>query len=343
MKKTRVLMTGAGAPGGPGIIKCLQADEQIELVVCDVNENASGRFLNKEFFKTVPASDSGFAEFMKQKCAKLEIDVLFPLVTRELFIFADQKQEFSRAGTKVIVSDKQALDVANNKSELHKHLQQQGILVPEFRVVNTIEELETAFTELGYPEKKICIKPSVSNGSRGVRIIDPQANDYDLLFNEKPNSLYIGKKDLFRILEGKKFPELLVAEVLPGEEFTIDTLMNKGECRLVVPRIRTRMSGGISVAGEILENTEIIDYTKQIAATLPLHGPIGYQVKKATDGRFKILEINPRIQGTSVSLTGAGVNLPLLAVKQEAGINFDIPAVQWGTKFVRFYNEVYYR
>ena len=335
-------MTGGGAPGGPGIIKCLQADSSIELYVCDASENASGRFLNKNFFTCPPASDPEFIGFMLDKCKELSIDVLFPLVTRELFLFAEHKSSFEKINTRVIVSDFEALNIANDKSALHKHIAAHNILTPDFRVVQTFDQLEKAFTDLGYPDKKICIKPSISNGSRGVRIVDPKADGYDLLFNHKPNSLYIGKEDLFKILEKRAFPELLVAEVLPGEEFTIDTLVDHGKTLLIAPRIRTKMSGGISVAGEFVENKEIIDYVSQIAATLPLHGPIGYQVKRAEDGRFKILEINPRIQGTSVALTGAGVNLPLLAVLQEAGREISIPPVKWGTKFVRFYEEVYY-
>ena len=336
-------MTGAGAPGGPGIIKCLHADPRIELVVCDVNSEASGRFLNKDFFQTRPASDPSFAEFLLKKCIELKINILFPLVTRELFLLAAQKNLFEKAGVKVIVSDEQALNIANDKSKLHVHLTKSGILTPVYRIVNALDELEKAFNDLGYPQKKICIKPSISNGSRGVRIIDPQMDEYDLLFNQKPNSLYITKNGLFRILGVKQFPELLVAEYLPGEEYTIDTLMNNGSARLIVPRLRTKMNGGISVAGAIVKQDEIIAYITQIANSLKMHGPIGYQVKKAEDGRFKILEINPRIQGTSVSLTGAGINLPLLAVLQEAAVDIDIPEVKWGTKFVRFYDEVYYR
>ena len=280
---------------------------------------------------------------MLEKCNALGIDVLFPLVTRELFLFSDNYKRFEEKNTKVIVSPGSALHIANNKSKLHLHLAQHHILTPNFRLATTLNELARAFDDLGYPHKKVCIKPSISNGSRGVRIVDPASSDYDLLFNEKPNSLFIRKEELFRILEGKDFPELLVAEVLPGEEFTIDTLMNHGEPLLVAPRLRSKMNGGISVAGEFVNNEEIISYTRSIASTLALHGPIGYQVKKAEDGRFKILEINPRIQGTSVALMGAGVNLPLLAVLQEAGMDIEIPEIQWGTKFVRFYDEVYYR
>ena len=335
-------MTGGGAPGGPGIIKCLQAHSDIALTVCDADPNASGRFLNKDFFVCPTAADASFIDFMLTMCIELKIQVLFPLVTRELFLFAENKALFEKNNIKIIVSDFESLNIANDKSKLHLHIAAMGILTPDFRVVNTVAALEKAFTDLGYPDRKICIKPSISNGSRGVRIIDPTADQYDLLFNKKPNSLYIHKDDLFRILEGRTFPELLVAEMLPGEEYTIDTLMNHGKALMIAPRIRSKMNAGISVAGEFIQNEEIIDYVAHIAATLSLHGPIGYQVKRAEDGRFKLLEINPRIQGTSVSLMGAGVNLPLLAVLQEAGIAITIPAIKWGTKFVRFYDEVYY-
>ena len=40
-----VLMTGAGAPGAPGIIRCLRknGERSIRIVGVDMNENAAGR------------------------------------------------------------------------------------------------------------------------------------------------------------------------------------------------------------------------------------------------------------------------------------------------------------
>ncbi len=337
-----VLMTGAGAPGGPGIIKCLKENSNLNLTVCDINEAASGRFLNNSFFIGKIASDPDFIDFMIERCLELKINVLFPLVTRELFNLAKNKHLFEQHGIKVIVSDYHFLNIANDKGLLHKHLLENELPVSQFKIAKTIEDLNSALINLGYPAKKICIKPTVSNGSRGVRIIDPEADEFNLLFNEKPNSLFISKEKLFQILENRVFPELLISEYLPGEEYTVDTLVDNGKLKIVVPRKRTKMSGGISVGGEIIENLEIIDQVKQISDSMKLHGPIGYQFKKSETGEFRILEMNPRIQGTSVALMGAGVNLPLWAVEQELGIKREIPVVKWGTKFVRYYNELYY-
>jgi carbamoyl-phosphate synthase large subunit len=57
-----------------------------------------------------------------------------------------------------------------------------------------------------------------------------------------------------------------------------------------------------------------------------------------------ILEINPRVQGTISSALGAGVNVPVLAIKQELGLPIDSSELQvkWGVKFSRYWTEVFY-
>lgn len=338
----KVLMTGAGAPGGPGIIKGLKKNKNIDLLVCDANPDASGRFLNEKFEILPMANEDIFIEKLLNLCKRYNIDVVFPLVTRELFKLSKHKELFKKEGVKVVVSNYENLKIANDKSALCIHLEQKGIMTPDFKVVNTIEELKKAFTYLGYPKKPVCIKPSVSNGSRGVRIIDGRIDEYDLLFNYKPNSLYMTYEKLFSILEDKEFPELLVSEYLPGEEYTIDTIVQKGEVKVVLPRKRTKMNGGISVAGRFEENVEIINYCTKIINSLDLEGPIGLQVKKSVEGKYKILEINPRIQGTSIAALGTGVNLPLLAIYAVLDRELKIPPIKWDTKFTRYYEELFY-
>ena len=104
------------------------------------------------------------------------------------------------------------------------------------------------------------------------------------------------------------------------------------------------MNNGISVEGEFIKNEEIISYATSIVETIGLHGNIGVQVKKSSAGEFLILEINPRVQGTIVSALGAGVNLPLLAVRKQLGmpVSPEDMKVKWGTRFSRYWEEVYY-
>jgi carbamoyl-phosphate synthase large subunit len=51
------------------------------------------------------------------------------------------------------------------------------------------------------------------------------------------------------------------------------------------------------------------------------------------------------VQGTISAALGAGINLPVLAVKQELGIAIteDELRVKWGTRFSRYWSEVFYK
>jgi carbamoyl-phosphate synthase large subunit len=342
--KTKVLMTGGGAPGAAGILKCLQQNGDIEIVVADANPESVGKYLNPVFEIIPKATDKDFIPAIEALCQKHKIDVVLPLVTRELFPLSQHKIAFAQKGIKIVVSDYEQLNVANDKGKLYQTLHRNGILTPQFVIVNTVDELKAAVQHLGYPQKTVCFKPCVSNGMRGFRVIDDNKDEFDLLFNYKPTSEYIKLDKSVEILSSRPFPALLVSEYLPGEEYTIDCLAHNGKCLLAIPRLRKKMVQGISVAGVIENNQEIINYCRQIVECCNLHGPIGVQVKRAVDGTFKILEINPRVQGTTVALMGAGVNLPFLAIQQEMGetINPEEINIKWGTQFTRHWTEVYH-
>lgn len=337
-------MTGGGAPGAAGILKCLAQEKSFHVTAADASNDALGKFLARDFEVIPPATEPSFAETLLTICQKRKIDIILPLVTKELLPLAAYKNEWEAAGIRVLVSPIASLEIANNKSRLYEFLQWRGMAVPDFRVVETVEQFKEAVKELGYPQQPVCFKPSVSNGSRGFRIISEQVNELDLLFNHKPASAYITLDEAVRILSSGSFPELLVSEYLPGEEYSVDCLADHGRAKLIVPRLRKKMINGISAEGEFVQEESIIYYCSQIIQELNLHGNIGIQVKRDVNGTFLILEINPRVQGSIAAGLGAGINLPVLAVKQELGlpISPDELLVKWGTKFFRYWNEVFH-
>ena len=175
-----ILMTGGGAPGAAGILHCLKQNPSFNITVADANPDAVGKYLNKDF-ETIPlAQDADFPDAVLSLCRRKNIQAVLPLVTKELIPLSQRIHEFEQAGTKLLVSPASSLEIANNKSRLYEFLQWRGIPVPDFRVVETIEQFKTAGEESGYPAKQICFKPSVSNGSRGFRIVTQQINELDL-------------------------------------------------------------------------------------------------------------------------------------------------------------------
>lgn len=339
-----ILMTGGGAPGAAGIIKCLREEKSFRIIVVDANPDVIGKYLGDHFEKVPKATAPDFIETVLSVCKKNNIHIILPLVTLELIQFSKRKNEFESLGIKVLVSAPSSLEIAIDKGKLYEFLQWRGIVVPEFRIIENIQQFKKAVIELDYSERQLCFKPVISNGSRGFRILSEDIDTLNLLFNHKPDSTFINLENAIQVLSSGAFPALLVAEFLPGEEYSVDCLANQGESIIIIPRLRKKMINGISVEGEIEEEKSIIEYCRQIIKELQLHGNIGIQVKKSSIGKFLILEINPRVQGTIAAVLGANVNLPALAVKQELGIPISDSnlKVKWGTKFIRHWSEVFY-
>src|SRR5215813_5566140 len=104
-----VLMTGAGAPGAAGILKCLQFNPSFEIVMADANPEAVGRWLHAEF-ETIPfAHESDFVGKLLSLCQRRHIHVVLPLVTKELIPLAPHKKQFEEFGTRLLVSDADSL------------------------------------------------------------------------------------------------------------------------------------------------------------------------------------------------------------------------------------------
>ncbi len=337
-------MTGAGAPGAPGIIHCLQQDPSIQLTVADKDNYATGKFLISDFVQVPSGDDPSFSETILNICREKKVNVVLPLVTRELIPLARRREGFAKEGITILVSSEQAIEIANNKALCYSFLEKKGIELPGFYIVRTVEEFIHAAFELGHPQKAFCFKPSVSNGSRGFRIVSDSLDESEQLFFQKPYNVNITYAHALKILSSKQFPELLVSEYMPGEEYSVDCLADNGKAILVVPRSRKKMINGISVQGEFVRDEKIIAYSKSIIEAIGLHGNIGIQVKYDDNGNPLLVEINPRVQGTIVSALGAGINLPLLAVKQALGISIteEEMQVRWGSRFSRYWTEVYY-
>ena len=89
-------MTGAGAPGGPGVLKCLKKCNNYKIITADANEFSSGKFLSENFEKIPYAHNSNFIDEVMKICVKHKVDVIFPLVTKELFLFSKNIHRFKR-------------------------------------------------------------------------------------------------------------------------------------------------------------------------------------------------------------------------------------------------------
>jgi carbamoyl-phosphate synthase large subunit len=350
MRDIKVLITGGGAPGAPSVIKSIREikDRKVTIIGIDCDEqNSVGRALLDKFIIGPHSSNKDFIPIVLDICIREKVDVVLPLVTNELFLFAQAKELFKKNNIAISVSDYEPLLIANNKFALMDFCQKNDIPAPKFYLVNTWEQFEDALAKLNFPDNKVCFKPPLSNGMRGFRVIHSnkkaQVNErLDTLLNEKPNDVSI-TYDHFKaiIAESNYFPELLVMEYLPGEEISVDVMVCKGAMNAAVPRTRDKIKMGISFAGTTIMDDQIIQYSRRIVEGLKLDGNIGLQFKRDVNGIPKIIESNPRIQGTIILSVAAGNNMINNAVRNaldETVIDYE---TIWNTRMIRYWEELF--
>ncbi|TAL65598.1 MAG: ATP-grasp domain-containing protein [Bacteroidetes bacterium] len=342
MRKIKVLITGVGAPGIKGTLFSLlnnYDNRAIYTVGTDINDEVVGKYLCNVFYKISRANDSGnYLSELSDICKKEKVEIIIPQNTSELEILAFNKEMFNDIGVKILISGQKSINIANNKYKLLNVCKKIHIPVLNFQLVNNFNDLIFYARAFGWPGKEVVIKPPVSNGLRGVRIINEHIDQKAAFYSEKPNSLYISSDYLHSIL-GDFFPELLVMDYLPGDEYSVDILNTKQNI-IVIPRKRDLIRSGITFNGSLEKNLEIITYSSKLAKHIGLQYCFGFQFKLNNEGIPIILECNPRIQGTMVLSTFAGANLIYSAVKYL--LNEPVPDLQidWDTHLLRYWGAV---
>jgi hypothetical protein len=160
--------------------------------------------------------------------------------------------------------------------------------------------------DLPYP---VFIKPKKGQGSFDASKITT-AIEYDAFFMTRDRNNY------------------LVAEYLPGTEYTIDCFSSRGNLRYAGARTRERTIKGISVVSRTVvdEETNIVieEYARKLSQHFQMHGIWFFQLKEASDGSLVLLEIGPRVSGTMMVNRVRGINFVELAIYQALGHEVEV-------------------
>ncbi len=342
LKQLNILITGGGSPGIIGTIYSLRnnfENRKVRIITTDVNTNVIGKYYSDQFYKIPHSTDiDAYLNKIFEVCEKEHIDVFIPQNTLELLVVSKFKDDFEKRGTRVVISSYPSIVEANNKLKTILKAQDIGLPIAKFELASDKKGLKKAVVNLGWPEKKVVVKPLVSNGSRGMRIISEIIDKKQMFFNEKPNSVNITFSELEDVL-GDFFPELIVSEYLAGEEYSVDvfrTLKNT----VIIPRRRDRIFAGITFEGTTIKHEDIILQSKKLAEALGLTFCFGFQFKLDKENIPKILECNPRVQGSMIMSTNSGANIIYLGVKEVLDEKYELPEINWDTKFMRYWGGV---
>ncbi len=343
MDRIKILVTGAGAPGIYGTIQSLIKNPEkrkFDIITVDVNQPVPGAKFSKKFYRIPYPDNTEFIDKILEICKREKVEIILPQVTKELPVFAENKKIFEENGITPIISEKKAIDIANNKRKLLKFSKSIGLTTPKFLYANSLEEIKEAIYELGYPNKRVIIKPSISSGMRGFRIISEKQIKRDF-FGEKPYNTTLTIKQLEEIFEDKG-REMLIMEYLPGEEYSVDTLSYKNQPIIISPRKRCKVRSGVSFDTILEKNEKIIEKTNILLKKIGLQYINGFQYILSEKEEPMLIESNPRIQGTMIATIEGGANIIYDSIKIALG---EEPIskqdnIKWGTRIIRYWGWV---
>ena len=339
-----VLITAAGNVFMPGTTACLRnnGERHVRLIGADMNEDPTILQMCDAYYKVPRGDDPSYVKVLLEICKREHVDIVLPIMSVELNAIAANRKSFEDIGTTVSVSNLDALKIANDKLQLFDYMVGNGIPCAQYYAVHSIKEMEDAAHNLGYPQKRVCVKAVNGSGSRGFRILEENLSHFERFMHEKPSSCFITLSDMKRILiEAVTFPEIMLMEYLPGDEYTVDLVANKGEILYVGCRKSLGMDNSIMLDGVVVENLQVTDLCKKVAESLKLDGNIGFDLKENEDGTPYIMECNPRITAGIPVFAAAGINLPYLNVKRLLGERLPDCKPQIGLKVKRRWQEMY--
>ncbi|HMW47456.1 MAG TPA: ATP-grasp domain-containing protein [Marinagarivorans sp.] len=250
-----------------------------------------------------------YAKWCLQFCAEQKIAIFVP--GKEASVIANLHQEFLQVGTRVLsTASSDNLRLINDKARFCQSLDLPLAPAAEFRAVETLAQFDAAFEELRSRHHKLCIKPSSSVFGLGFAVLDEKRSSAELLLEGVP--YHINLQDLRRGLEKMgAFKKMLVMEYLPGHEYSVDCVADKGRLITAVPRRKSLISG----RGQTIDLREdILTSAAKLAADYQLNGFFNAQFRERTQGPLGLLEINARLSGGVAMACLAGPNLPYIGI-----------------------------
>jgi len=183
----------------------------------------------------------------------------------------------------------------SNKRTLHERCLELGIPTPESRIPRSLDEAHAAAAELGYPVVVKAADPRSILGADGLPSVTiVRAAD--------------GLDALFTHVDPAAEPVLL-QEYIPGDSTSVwmfnGYFGRDGSCPIGIVGQKIRQAPprtGATTLGVVVDNEAVRDLSTTFLGRLGYRGIVDLGVRfDARDGRYKVLDVNPRI-GSSFRL-----------------------------------------
>ncbi len=258
--------------------EALAAEGGGHVIGVDVSPTAVGLYLADEHYLVPRSDDPAFAETLLDLCKEHGVQLVVPTRDEELPILAKSRDEFLRAGVRIMVPPTETVEICQDKLRFAEFCARHGIGTPDIR---------TSPDKGPFP---VFVKPRHGKGGKGA-------------FSARSRAELEGA--LAR-LDG----DAVVQELVDAPEYTIDLFADfSGNIISVVPRQRILVVGGESYVSCTVKDDRLRDEAIRLAKALRLEGHNTIQCF-LQDDRVKFIEVNARYGGAAALGFAAGAKTP---------------------------------
>lgn len=305
-EKLNVLIPDGESTFTLAVIRCLSDHKSIKVfAIYSTDENSDSqysRFIHTSIPFEKTGNDKDFVDFVKKQAQINNIDVLLPLHYDAFRLFSKYKHEFMDINLNIPVSSVENLDMVNNKFELSKFLEQQRLPYPK-----TYSELDRSKDNITYP---LLYKPLDGIEGRGIRMIT-------------------NKTELDAILPDGEKGRFIIQEFIKGYDIDCSILSDEGSILAYTIQkefIKSAKPFAPPDGVEFVYEPELYKVISKLIHALNWTGVMHVDLRfDQTDGKFKIIEINPRFWSSVRASCRVGVNFPLLYCLSSLKIKYSIP------------------
>ncbi len=322
-----VAITGMNArPDNPGpgvsVARCLKESPEFSGRIIGLGYDAldPGLYLREycdaAYLLPYPsAGDEAFITSLKAIHEAEGIDVLIPCLDAELPGMVRLTPQFDEMGIRYLMPTAGQLQL-RNKDRLPELADHAGIQCPEIKSVSQVGFFYNCQEEgWSYP----LVVKGLFYGASIVDSADEAA-------------------DAFREIAAQWGYPVLVQRLVEGEEYNL-TAVCDGSGNMLGEVMMKKMAvtdKGKAWAGVSVFDQTLYDASAALISAINWRGPLEVEVMRDTQGRYQLIEINPRFPAWIYLSVGVGRNLPLLLLQLILDqVTGELPDAQPGVLFIR--------
>jgi carbamoyl-phosphate synthase large subunit len=258
-----------------------------------------------------------YVETLLDICRSEKVNALFSLNDLELPVLASERVSFQEIGVQLIISKEEVVDTCFDKHQTIQFCETLGVAYPKTYLV--LEEAKKAL-EAGHLKFPVVVKPRWGSASVGIEF--PRTME-QLELAYRLATLKISHSILAEASKQDPEQSVLIQEHIDGKEFGLDILNDfSGRTVQVYAKEKLAMRAGETDKSVLRFSPELEEIGFRVGEALGHIGNVDCDVFEK-DGKYYLLEINPRFGGGYPFSHMSGANYPAAICSWIEGKEFD--------------------